>query len=450
MKRTLGVLMALPIALAACGDDDEPTVVKSFTADYDLGLAVIAEGTETTTTLFFTQIGDDVVQVDGLNATANTQPTEGAVVCRIDDENTRTEIIETVSGTAKTRIAGKQRAWLLNDAFFGNAAGSGGAADNHVNVWDDPSAGHIFLTEPKLNVYLQTQAEADCNCDLQQYIEANAVDLYIFEDDFDTNVVVETFVSQAAAGETTDVTTRAKTYTGGGNNRGIGTFARFTLHDYVWETGALAGLYNGPTPYGANMVVPENVAVGDTWLNNNGNLMAAVAIEPVEIGDRTVNALHVVERGATAVNAGEDGVAEWCVDYYTSREEEISNVTDQTSLASVLTDLCAGATKGNGTGWINLRHMWYYRGLPVKMEEERFDVTITAFGYSTPDTDGTLGSGVGNCHTQQNVNLIDEDEADNWTPYATYTVDRTVESWQAVELLDNYTIVSEYNESLEN
>ena len=59
---------------------------------------------------------------------------------------------------------------------------------------------------------------------------------------------------------------------GGGNVRTLNTYTRFDLDNFVWQTGFLNNLYsNAPINYGASMIVPESVKVGDTWLANDGN-----------------------------------------------------------------------------------------------------------------------------------------------------------------------------------
>lgn len=185
MKRNLGILMALPLAFAACAEDDQAAAPKkkSFTADYDLGLLVEYAETESAVTLTFTQLGDaDPVKVDGLETTGYVAADAN---CRVRDDGQTTETRETNTTVGKNRIAGMQHVWMIHDSFTGNSAGSSVAPDDMVNITGRPDAGHLFITEPQLNVYLELQGLAQCDCELDQYVEIVENDLFIFEDESD-------------------------------------------------------------------------------------------------------------------------------------------------------------------------------------------------------------------------------------------------------------------------
>lgn len=465
MKRNLGILMALPLAFAACAEDEAaPAAKKSFTADYDLGLLVEYAENESSVTLTFTQLGDgEPVQVDGLKDTGYTSADEA---CDFHEEGMKTEVRETITRTGKNRIAGKQHVWMLLDSYTGNTAGSSAAPDDMVNVTARPDAGHLFITEPNLNVYLELQGAAQCDCELDQYLEVVENDIFIFEDESDVDVQEVTTVFRSAAGVTTDYTETFIDEVDGPNatDLALSTYGRYLVDGYVWQTSALGNFYNGPVVFNASLVVPDGVGVGDTWLDETGRLNAAVAEETVTVNGRNVKALVVVTRGSTDIAPGSDGVLGWCVKAHNSEEFAYDGTTDtDTTRARVyLTDLCnstggAGVDQ-RGSGWINQTKTWYYKGLVVRQEVSTVDVVVNEFGYAITN-DGTLptppsvGGAVNDCARYRagaadsvQTPTTDTTEIGSYQPYAIYQVVETVTVREATNLREDYTLPVEYSE----
>lgn len=465
MKRNLAILMALPLAFAACAEDKPAPQAarRSFTADYDLGLLVEYAESESSVTRTFTQLGEsDPVQVDDLKSTGYTAADEA---CTLHEEGRKTEVRQTITRKGKNRIAGKQHVWMLFGSYTGNSAGSSSAPDDMVNVTGRPDAGHLFITEPSLNVYLGLQATAQCDCELDQYLDVVENDIFIFEDESDVDLQKVTTVFRSAAGVTTDYTSTLFDEVDGpiASDLALSTYGRYLADGYVWQAGPLGNFYDGPVGFSASLVVPDGVGVGDTWLDEAGRLNAAVAEEPVTINGREVKALVVVTRGSTDVAPGSDGVLGWCVKAHQSEEYAYNGTTDTdtTRARLYLTDLCNTASAGvdqRGTGWINQAKTWYYKGLVVRQEVSTVDVVVGEFGFAITN-DGalpsppTVGSAVNDCAryhagTADSVQTptTDTTKISRYQPYAIYQVVETVRVREATNLRENYTLPVEYAE----
>ena len=450
MKRIAGIALPLLLAAACTGTDNNTTATgrsKTFTAGYDMGTQVVLQGRTTQSRNQFVELDGKVTQVDDFDSTVAAVGTNAA--CNPDVTNkTKTVFSSEATMVTKTRIAGVQKAWML-PSNFGTA---GIAGENGTNVWGDPSSGWLFLTEPSLDILLNVQnVGAGDNRHLTQYLKTIPLNLYVFENDSDSTYKSLTTVSTVATNSLTTVDRK----TAGGNLRTLNTYTRFDIDNFVWQTGFLNNLYsNAPINYGASMVVPESVKVGDTWLANNGNLMSAVGVDAIDVGNATVRALHVVERGHTDVDLSATGVDGWCVNFY-------SNFKDNTTEGKTteITDNCngTGAFAGLGndqvaTGWVNLRHTWYYKGLPVKVAQDTVNVSVQDYGYAVPNTNGTLPGGinrygaVGQCAFYYNSTPgnIASTQISMYKPFARYTVTTTHEEAQAIEVKNGFTIAKEY------
>jgi hypothetical protein len=467
MKRNFGILMALPLVFAACADDEAATTVKkSFTADYDLGLLVEYAETESAVTLTFTQLGDaDPVQVDGIEPSGYTTADDS---CAVFEDGQRTETRETVTTVGKNRIAGMQHVWMVQDTFTSNSAYGSVAPDENVNITGRPDAGHLFITEPNLDIYLELQGQAQCDCELDQYVEIVENDLFIFEDESDVDEQTITTVNRSAAGVTTDQTTTTIDEVGGGRNLALSTYGRYLADGYVWQTSALGNFYNGAVAFAASLVVPDGVQVGDTWLDEAGNLNAAVATETLTIDGRSISALVVVTRGSTDVAPSSDGVLGWCVQTHNGQEFAYDGTTDAdtTRLRAYLTDLCdttggAGVDQ-RGTGWINQTKTWYYKGLVVRQEVSTVDVVVDEFGFAVTN-DGSnffmatavpdAGMAINDCARYQdngaasrNAPTTDTTALAKFQPYAIYNVTETRTVREATALREDFTLPTEYDE----
>jgi hypothetical protein len=451
MKRVLGIFLGATLALGAgCSEDDEAIKSSSFTADYDLGLYVKGAGNVTDVTKQYIALDGKITQVDNLSATATTSATSG--VCEIDPDLQVTEIAQDVSTVTSVRIAGAQKAWLLPRTY--NTANNQ-EAGNGVHVWGDPSGGDLFFNEPNLDIWLNTQASAECNCKLDQYLSATPVNLHIFETERDekTTRVVTTKSADYNETETTINEYDAKT---------IGDYTRFVLDGYVWETGSVgigAGNFYSANSvaYTASMILPDNVAVGDTWLGADGVLAAAVGIESLVIGGKRVRALHVVYRGSTDVTKVAQSADE-CVEVITSREEDNDGVITVAKQAALKPACYTG--NNQASGWINKRHVWYYKGLPVKEETEEVTLTINRYGF-VAGNDGNLPGAtvaVGDCQTYTSASDVansptvtsaadEADVLDRLQTFIEYSVTNSKTTWEATEIRDNYTIVTEFKEN---
>lgn len=469
MKRNLGILMALPLAFAACAEDDQAAAPKkkSFTADYDLGLLVEYAETESAVTLTFTQLGDaDPVKVDGLETTGYVAADAN---CRVRDDGQTTETRETNTTVGKNRIAGMQHVWMIHDSFTGNSAGSSVAPDDMVNITGRPDAGHLFITEPQLNVYLELQGLAQCDCELDQYVEIVENDLFIFEDESDLDEQSVTTWRQSAGGVTTDYTGTTINEVGGGRNLTLSTYGRYLADGYVWQTSSLGNFYNGAVAFNASLVVPDGVQVGDTWLDEAGRLNAAVANETLTIDGKSVSTLVVVTRGSTDLAPGSDGVLGWCVKTHNGQEYAYDGTTDAdtTALRAYLTDLCntsggAGVDQ-RGTGWINRTKTWYYKGLIVRQETSRVDVVVNEFGFAVTN-DGSnfflvtnvpdAGGAINECARYQdnggasrNAPTTDTTALAKFQAYAVYNVTESRTVREATALREDFTLPAEYEEA---
>lgn len=469
MKRNFGILLALPLVFAACADDDVATTVKkSFTADYDLGLLVEYAHNESAVTLTFTQLGDaDPVQVDGIEPAGYTAADAN---CAVYEDGQRTETRLTGTTVGKSRIAGMQHVWMVQDTFTSNSAYGSVAPDENVNITGRPDAGHLFITEPNLDIYLELQGQAQCDCELDQYVEIVENDLFIFEEEYDYDEQTITTIHSSAAGVTTDQTTTTIDEVGGSRDMALTTYGRYLADGYVWQTSALGNFYNGAVPFTASLVVPDDVQVGDTWLDEAGRLNAAVATETLTIDGRSISALVVVTRGSTDLAPGNDGVLGWCVQTHNGQEFAYDGTTDAdtTRLRAYLTDLCdnTGGTAGvdqRGTGWINQTKTWYYKGLIVRQEISRVDVVVQEFGFAVTN-DGSnfflappgapdAGFGINDCaryrdngFAARNAPTTDTTALARFQPYAIYTVTETREVGEATALRDDYTLPVEYQE----
>lgn len=448
MKRVLGYMLPLLLVAACTEEADTITLPPSFTSGYDLGTQVVLEGQQTSTTKRFVELNGVVAQVDDIDANTVVPNTNAA--CQVRTDKQSTVIGESVSTVTKTRIAGHQVAWILPGSY-GNPAGEGGA-----NVWGDPSWGWIFVTEPSIDILLSVQsAGAGDTRHLTQYLRTTPVNLFVFESDSDRDMQTDTTVSTLTTSLKTVVIDET---TAAGQDRALSTFGRYDLQNYVWQTTNLNGLYQGaPVNFGSTLVVPSTVEIGDTWINNAGNLMSAVGTDVIEVGDTAVRALHVVERGATDnVLQADKGVSSWCINFYSDRKD---NTTERK--ATEITDLCNGigafagrGVEGVGTGWINLRHAWYYKGLVVKEEMESADIDVIEYGYAVPNTNGTIPAGAdrnnaaGQCSLYYDTTPIVTNAAISaYKPYAVYTVRTTKYVAVAKEIKHNYTIAQEYKES---
>lgn len=449
MTKVLGLFLGLAVLSAGCGSDKEKAAaIRSFTSSYKLGTWVVGTGAVTSTTKRYVDLGGVVTQVNDLHPTASTSATGG--VCKIDADLVITESASSVSEVTKIRIAGHQKAWILPDAY------KTANADSGTNVWGDPANGGLFLIEPNLDILLDYQRDSQGIQKLDQYLKTIPVDLFIFEKDSDFDSIT-TDTTRSKPLNINDIDTTVDETTNSSYKQELSTFGRFLLEKYVWETNSLGSLYSSPygLGYSASMILPDNVKVGSTWLADNGNLMAAVGTDVLTVGKRKIRALHIVERGATDLDFSKSGVKDWCVKYYNS-----SDTTDSTQKSSELTDLCdnQGGTMTNtggdnelGTGWINQKHTWYYRGLLVKKTETRVDIQVDEFGYVTAN-DGILaapdaGTTLGDCaRYYQQAPSTTKALSTIFTPYARFTVMNSTRNWQAIEVRDDFTIAKEYKE----
>jgi hypothetical protein len=193
------------------------------------------------------------------------------------------------------------------------------------------------------------------------------------------------------------------------------------------------------------MIVPDQVRVGDTWLDNGGNLVGAVAVDFIDVGGETVQALHVIFRGTNGIEMESEGVSEWCVEYYDNFEDD----PDMKGRAAVQTPAC---NNNLALGWINQVHVWYHRGMPVKVLDERVTINVTEFGYlmghnpdnnlSAPDVGGTEGD-CDRWHT--NWPTGPDTEIDRLQPYAVFTVTQTSDEMTATNIRTGATFASEFS-----
>lgn len=454
MKRSIAILLGLPLFMAVgCAEEDAETASNSYGLNYEIGTYVVLDGKEFTETKNFVDLDGKVTQVDSLSATPTTTATGG--VCQIDTAGTQTVSATEVTSTSKVRIAGRQQSWILAGSY-GSAPGEG-----DVHVYGDPQNGQIFVNKPNLDIYVGTQAAAECNCRLDQYEQLTPVNLYVFEEDKDSTSKT-TDVTTTKTPATKTVNTTIDDTSAAARRRTLGTFARFSLGDYIWQTtGSLAGLYTAsPLNYNANMILPNSVAVGDTWIDNNGALVGAVGIEAVEVAGKNYAALHVVERGSTDIDLSSQGIQDWCINFYEDHKSDSGGGT--VSMDSEITDMCnstgAGVFAGQGvngraTGWTNIRHTWYYEGLPIKIEEETVDVDVQEWGYALLN-DGTLPGGIdaGNTTGQcaryyENTPTVIPADISKYKPYAEYSVSKTTRTFVASEIRAGYNLVVEYKEA---
>ena len=443
-KKKGALLLSLPLLfVVACSDDEAPVPpAPSFTSGYDLGTLVVLEGTEYTKTTTFVELNGEVTQVDGLDAeaTANNH-------CKVDDDAFQTveEQLDTIH--ANFRVAGQQKAWILPDTY-GTTSG-----ENAIHVWGDPSSGQMYFSKPNLDVLLNTQSMSDR--ELRSYMTPLEVNLSIFEAYGHFSSHITTTETWNDGGEIVNVTNEIEH----GQNSMAGQFARYVVDGYVWETNLGPNFYSG-AGFNAEMILPDSVRVGDTWINFDGDLVGAVGIDTIDVGGQSIRALHVVTRGTGGFAMQDEGVSGWCVDYYQSIDDEYDGGLDEARVgrSAALTELC-----DNGTiGWINESHTWYYRGLPVKSKEEFTTINLVSYGYSSGATDdptdhpagstgGTPGDEV-SCITWDLANggvnpTGTEAQMNRLRPYAIYSVTTNVFEGQATEVRTDYTLVTETSEA---
>lgn len=458
MKRSIAMLLGLPLLVAAgCATDEEDPSSNSFGLNYELGTYVVLDGKEFTETKYFVDLDGKVSQVDALSATPTTTAAGG--VCQVDPAGTQTVSAAEVTSTSKVRIAGKQTAWILAGSY-GTAPGEG-----DVHVYGDPQNGQIFVNKPNLDIFVGTQAAAECNCRLDQYEQLTPVNLFVFEEDKDSTRKVTDTTTVKGFGTTPaskTVNTTIDDTSTAGRQRALNTFARFSLGDYIWQTtGSLAGLYSAsPLAYTANMILPNAVAVGDTWIDNSGSLVGAVGIEAVEVAGKNYAALHVVERGSTDIDVTGQGLKGWCINFY--EDYKYDGNVDSVSMNSEITDMCDGngagvfagqGVNGKSTGWTSIRHTWYYEGLPIKIEEETVDVKVQEWGYNILN-DGTLpaapdaGAVNGQCaRYYEDTPAVLPADISKYKPYAEFSVSKTTRTFVASEIRAGYSLVQEYKEA---
>lgn len=500
MKR-FAYLAAGLLAFSACAEDEEAPLVQpapqpeppSVIADYDLGIVVEVHQSVSTTTLKFTQLGATVTQIDNVAPTANTNPTAGTVECVVNDAvgvNNKTIVVNESETHSRTRVAGRQHVWLMFDSYFGNGASGGNGPDDQVNAIGRPDAGHLFISEPELAIYVEVQAAAECNCELENYVEVVEADMYIIEEDSDLDEGSTTVVTMTSGGANTTTTDRTITevVASGNQNRVLSKSGRYERSGYVWQTNSLSNWYNGAFPFTASMVGPVSAQVGDSWLDESGRLNVAVAEEDLEINGTTIPTLVVVTRGSTEVQVETDGLLGWCIEEYISQNVD-NPVTDEAEKGAALTDLCNDpggpvGLEGLGTGWVNQITTWYYKGLVVKQIEDRVDVDVQEFGFAIPNNDadffrdpaglatppctgtsycgggwigggaGNNGAAVGQCALYNNANAISfatpttiataVAAANLWKFYAIYTVSNTQIESVATDIIDDFDIADEY------
>lgn len=456
MKRSIAILLGLPLFVAAgCATTEDDTSSSSFGLNYDIGTYVVLKGSETTETTRFVDLDGVVTQVDTLSMTATTTATGGA--CQVDPAGTQTVSASEVTSTSKVRIAGRQQSWILPGSY-GTAPGEG-----DVHVYGDPSQGDLYINKPSLDIFVGTQAGAECNCRLDNYEDLSEVNLFVFEEDKDsTSKVTDTVTTKIPATKTVNLTIDETS--AAARRRTLSTFARFSLGDYIWQTtGSLAGLYtSSPLNYSANMILPNAVGVGDTWIDNTGALVGAVRIEAVEVGGKNYAALHVVERGSTDIDLTAQGIKGWCINFYKDMESDSGG--GSVSMNSEITDMCNGVgaapfagqgVNGRSTGWTNIRHTWYYEGLPIKIEEETVDVSVSEWGFATQNDPATPpvagfdnGAAVGQCAMYyENIPAVSPADVNKYKPYAQYSVSKTKRTFIASEIRAGYTLVKEYKEA---
>lgn len=451
MKSKLGILLGSALLLAAGCSEETVEAVKAanYTSDYDLGALVVSTGLVTSTTKTFVQIGDKVTQVDDLAAVATTSATSG--VCQIDVDLTKTEYATTTTGISSTRIAGTQQAWIIPGTYGSSDV------DGDVNMHGTPAWGEMFFSKPELDIYIDTQRRASCGAGdcLEQYIEPVEVTLNIFETDYQER--------------TTDVSrTTATGFEGDyedhySETRDLDFFARFNMKGYEWETWDLDSLYSDYIWFNADMVVPAGVKVGDAWLNDNGNLVGAVAIEKLIIGGKAIAALHIVERGSTELDLTANGVNDWCVNFFTATDESTTTAGVTTTYIEKRANLHHNCAYNNrSSGWINLSHRWYFKGMIVREVKETVNVNVLDYGYMVGNTgvagdepSGNIQSGgaftlgnAGNCTVFNNDTDVtgDPDQMKRLQTYARYEVTKSSTVWQATEIRNDFTLVKEFRE----
>ncbi len=436
MKRSSAFLLGLPLVFAVgCASEETEPTVRSFLTDFEPGLMVAGTGSTKAVVESYVDLGGTVTQVDGLDVLATGDTVSDTCQVRVDERQTVFDI--NFEFTSKTRVAGKQKAWFLPDSY------DSAWADSEVNVWGDLSYGQLFLRKPNLDIWIDTQAGVDGPRALDMYLTPYELELALIEDERNFSIAM----TETVTTDTQTVVSNMQFY-----DDDYSTHARFNAEGFVWESWDILGnndVYDDePLEVWNNMLVPEKVKVGDTWINEDGNIVGAVAIEKIKVGDTTVDALHIVTRGTREFDTTKRGVLDSCIDFHTAQTVDDPETK---RLDAVETGKC----EDESAGWVNTRHEWYYKGLRVKIVEEGLNVEVEEFGYAAAN-DGDLPTGMSNGAAVGECALWADGDAATGTPeqlgrlqkYAVYTVEKGRFEWQATEFRTNDTLAQEYKDGL--
>ncbi|RMF15731.1 MAG: hypothetical protein D6761_07415 [Candidatus Dadabacteria bacterium] len=197
---------------------------------------------------------------------------------------------------------------------------------------------------------------------------------------------------------------------------------------------------------GRQLLVPEDVQIGDTWVSPNNTFMIALTNEAVSVNGpdgttKTVDALLVVERSTQNDPLQASNAVSQCVNFFQSANNDYPDAdtthADSVKLDAQFTGPCIGGGQVGNGGYTNVAWYWYYKGLVVKMTKSSTTVRVYGVGYAHQTTNTCT-------KITLPVSAVPVTETSDYKPYVEFEVTTNMETFTATMIDDNASLLQDY------